>query len=100
MGRGPATVRHTTTMKCFRCERTIFKRPAAVVPLPHGQAPAFYGPKCAILAGFLSPTPRPRRPEGAQQKPQAGSPRHMSTKAGTQHGQVDWIAELEAEAHP
>lgn len=88
------------TMYCFRCERPLFKRPDVVIPLPHGQEPAYYGPKCAILAGFINPTPRPRRADGTQQRLPARSPKPRSTKAGMQHGQMDWIAEMEAEARP
>ena len=87
------------TMYCFRCERPLFKRPDVVIPLPHGQEPAYYGPKCAILAGLVTQ----QRASRVKKAPQLNLLPKKSTRAphipkgkGALAGQIDWIKDLDA----
>lgn len=87
-------------MRCFRCERPLFNRPDVVVPMPHGQEPAYYGPKCAVLAGLATPgraTRAAAKAPGQKQMPLFNSRKRRAPtqKPKESVGQVDWINDLD-----
>lgn len=53
-------------MKCARCNRPIFKTPAATVKTRHGVAA--YGPKCASLMGLTEAAARARAIQAAPKR--------------------------------
>lgn len=66
-------------MHCVHCGRPLFRVPAATVTTRNGAL--HWGPKCARMAGLLTP----RRPE--RKARQARATRHTD--------QLDWINETE-----
>lgn len=74
-----------------------------MIPLPHGQEPAYYGPKCAVLAGLVTTGRAPRAAgKAAGQKQMGLFGAHKQRKPATPRpkkstGQADWIEDLESE---